>query len=89
MEPGTMKELIRYIATQLVDQPDAARGAGMPEGQVFWTVERGAAAQWLRERVEPGDAVLVKGSRGVRLEEVAEALDTWVATRAAEPAIAT
>ena len=68
---------------------DAARGAGMPEGQVFWTVERGAAAQWLRERVEPGDAVLVKGSRGVRLEEVAEALDTWVATRAAEPAIAT
>ena len=25
MEPGTMKELSRYIATQLVDQPDAVK----------------------------------------------------------------
>ncbi len=33
-----------------------------------------AAVAWLRERVGPGDAVLVKASRGSRLERVAEAL---------------
>ena len=29
-----------------------------------------AAGEWLREHLEPGDAVLLKGSRGVRLERV-------------------
>jgi UDP-N-acetylmuramoyl-tripeptide--D-alanyl-D-alanine ligase len=33
-----------------------------------------AAVAWLRERVGPGDAVLVKASRGARLERVADAL---------------
>jgi UDP-N-acetylmuramoyl-tripeptide--D-alanyl-D-alanine ligase len=33
-----------------------------------------AAAELLRARLEPGDTVLVKGSRGVALERVAEAL---------------
>jgi len=67
---------------------DAALDAGMaPEG-VFWTTDRIAAAQWLRERVGPGDAVLVKGSRGVQLEEVAEALEGWAAARQPEPALA-
>jgi UDP-N-acetylmuramoyl-tripeptide--D-alanyl-D-alanine ligase len=34
-----------------------------------------AAASLLRERLEPGDTVLVKGSRGVALEQVAEELE--------------
>jgi UDP-N-acetylmuramoyl-tripeptide--D-alanyl-D-alanine ligase len=33
-----------------------------------------AAVQLLRDEVEPGDVVLVKGSRAVGLEAVAEAL---------------
>ena len=33
-----------------------------------------AAVAWLREHVEPGDVVLVKASRGARLDEVADAL---------------
>ncbi|TCI99753.1 UDP-N-acetylmuramoyl-tripeptide--D-alanyl-D-alanine ligase [Aeromicrobium sp. IC_218] len=35
-----------------------------------------AAVAWLRDRVGPGDAVLVKASRGSRLERVADALLT-------------
>ena len=32
------------------------------------------AGEWLKREIEPGDAVLIKGSRGVRLER---ALDLW------------
>ncbi len=35
-----------------------------------------SAGQWLRENLQPGDAVLVKGSRGVHLERAIEALTT-------------
>ncbi len=34
-----------------------------------------AAGQWLKQEIEPGDAVLLKASRGVRLER---ALDVWM-----------
>jgi UDP-N-acetylmuramoyl-tripeptide--D-alanyl-D-alanine ligase len=33
-----------------------------------------AAGQWLKQHLQPGDAVLVKGSRGVRLERAIAAL---------------
>jgi UDP-N-acetylmuramoyl-tripeptide--D-alanyl-D-alanine ligase len=33
-----------------------------------------AAGRWLKQNIEPGDAVLVKGSRGVHLERIIEAL---------------
>ena len=52
----------------------------------IWTTDRAVASQWLRARLAPGDAVLFKGSRGVRLEEVAEALESWMATHQASGA---
>jgi UDP-N-acetylmuramoyl-tripeptide--D-alanyl-D-alanine ligase len=33
-----------------------------------------SAGRWLRNRLRPGDVVLVKGSRGVHLERAIEAL---------------
>jgi UDP-N-acetylmuramoyl-tripeptide--D-alanyl-D-alanine ligase len=44
------------------------------EGQSYAVADAGEAATLLPEVLEPGDAVLVKGSRGVGLEVVAEAL---------------
>ncbi|HEV2133673.1 MAG TPA: UDP-N-acetylmuramoyl-tripeptide--D-alanyl-D-alanine ligase [Terracidiphilus sp.] len=35
-----------------------------------------AAGQWMRQNLQPGDVVLVKGSRGVHLEKAIEALQT-------------
>jgi len=67
---------------------EAAREAGMPPDQVCWTTDRRAAAQWLRERVGPGDAVLFKASRGMELEEVAERLERWTQAERPEPALA-
>lgn len=52
---------------------EAAHSAGV-ETHFFETPQ--AAGQWLRESVRAGDAVLLKASRGVRLEQ---ALETWQA----------
>jgi len=51
--------------------------AGLPLGQVFWTLENTEAAEWLTRRLGEGDTVLVKGSRAMRLEEVADAVANW------------
>jgi UDP-N-acetylmuramoyl-tripeptide--D-alanyl-D-alanine ligase len=48
-----------------------ADGAG---GRGLFLADNGAAAAWLRGEVAAGDVVLVKASRGARLDEVAAAL---------------
>jgi UDP-N-acetylmuramoyl-tripeptide--D-alanyl-D-alanine ligase len=40
----------------------------------MWVPDVAAAVALLRDEVEPGDVVLVKGSRAVGLEQVADAL---------------
>lgn len=48
-----------------------ADGAG---GRAVVLADNGAAVDWLRDRLTDGDVVLVKASRGARLDEVAAAL---------------
>ncbi len=52
----------------------AARAAGMPEGAVHLVPDAEAAARLLERLLEPGDVVLVKGSRGVELDRTVDAL---------------
>lgn len=51
----------------------AACAGGVPS---LFLPDAEAAGQWLRQNLEPGDVVLVKGSRGVHLERALEALQT-------------
>ena len=51
---------------------EAARGLGLAEAQHALTFEDTVAV--LLKRLAPGDAVLVKGSRGMRMERVVDAL---------------
>ena len=51
---------------------DAAREAGLAESHHAVTFEDTVAH--LLKRLSPGDAVLVKGSRGMRMERVVDAL---------------
>jgi len=46
-------------------------------GEHLHAADAVAAAALLRERLAPGDTVLVKGSRGIALERVAEELAAW------------
>lgn len=61
---------IRGAAKHLVD---AARGAGLGAGAAYFFDDPNAAGQWLRDVARPGDALLFKGSRGVRVELALEA----------------
>jgi UDP-N-acetylmuramoyl-tripeptide--D-alanyl-D-alanine ligase len=60
---------VRGLATDLID---GAAAGGL--GAVEFAADSESAGKMLAEIIRPGDAVLVKGSRGVRTEKVIEAL---------------
>jgi UDP-N-acetylmuramoyl-tripeptide--D-alanyl-D-alanine ligase len=51
-----------------------AQEAGQPPARTKFFKDSQGAAAFLREFIEPGDIILVKGSRGVRMERIVEAL---------------
>jgi len=53
---------------------EGARAAGLPAADLVHAEEIAPLAVWVRERLAPGDVLLVKGSRGMRLERLVEAL---------------
>jgi UDP-N-acetylmuramoyl-tripeptide--D-alanyl-D-alanine ligase len=53
---------------------DAAVEAGMPAADALATEDLAALAAFVRERLRPGDVLLVKASRGMMLERLVEAL---------------
>jgi UDP-N-acetylmuramoyl-tripeptide--D-alanyl-D-alanine ligase len=59
------------LAAEIVE---GAREAGIPTGSLHHFESAPEAIEALDRIVRPGDAVLVKASRGVRLEAVVDAL---------------
>ena len=53
-----------------------AVAAGMPDTQVHFFTEINPAIDFIYRKVQPGDLVLIKGSRGVHLEKMVQALRT-------------
>ncbi|MGB9803679.1 UDP-N-acetylmuramoyl-tripeptide--D-alanyl-D-alanine ligase, partial [Desulfofundulus sp.] len=53
---------------------DGALEAGMSGRCIFRCLSRSEAARILKDLVQPGDVVLIKGSRGMRMEEIVQAL---------------
>ena len=60
-----------------------AIAAGMSPGRVRFFDDAAKAAEFLAEMIEPGDLLLVKGSRGVKMERVVETLSARYALASA------
>src|SRR6266567_8973801 len=58
-------------ASQIVE---GAVGAGLPRGRTKFFATPQEAAEFLETLVTPGDLLLVKGSRGVKMEQIVDAL---------------
>jgi UDP-N-acetylmuramoyl-tripeptide--D-alanyl-D-alanine ligase len=61
----------------------AAQAAGLDASKIVHMPDSSAAAATLPEQLRDGDLVLLKGSRGIRLERVAEAIAQRLAPRQA------
>jgi UDP-N-acetylmuramoyl-tripeptide--D-alanyl-D-alanine ligase len=62
---GAAREIVR-----------AALAAGVPESQSRFFDDVGSAAEYVAREMHKGDLVLVKGSRGVHMEKIVQALRT-------------
>jgi UDP-N-acetylmuramoyl-tripeptide--D-alanyl-D-alanine ligase len=58
-------------ASQIVE---GAAAAGIPRDRLKFFASSSDAAQFLQQQLQPGDLLLVKGSRGVKMERIVEAL---------------
>lgn len=53
---------------------DGAKNAGMPEDRVFVFAKSPEAGLFIQEKLKAGDAVLIKGSQGARMEKITKEL---------------
>ena len=67
-------DLLAAVGPEAKKTAQAARKHGLPSKRVAWFEDAVEAADWLKNRVRPYDRVLVKGSRGMRMERIVERL---------------
>ncbi|RJO68652.1 MAG: UDP-N-acetylmuramoyl-tripeptide--D-alanyl-D-alanine ligase [Myxococcales bacterium] len=67
-------DLLGAFGRFAVEVAEGARRAGMPEERIFCSDDWSCFAAAVDGRVRPGGAVLVKGSRGMRMERAIDAL---------------
>src|SRR5215467_2939174 len=72
-ESGTIDWVVG-VAGEAARLVEGAVDAGLAPGHAKWFPTSEEAADFLRDLLGPGDLLLVKGSRGVRMERVVEAL---------------
>lgn len=51
-----------------------AERAGLPADRISWFGSTGRAAKWLRDQARPHDRILIKGSRGMHMEQIVAAM---------------
>jgi UDP-N-acetylmuramoyl-tripeptide--D-alanyl-D-alanine ligase len=64
--------IVITFGTQAKQIGQGAHEAGMPKDRIFEAPTHADAAQLLRKLSRPGDMVLIKGSRGMKMEKILE-----------------
>jgi UDP-N-acetylmuramoyl-tripeptide--D-alanyl-D-alanine ligase len=67
-------DIVAFFGPRTVGAFEAAKTAGLFADMATHVIEVEALLAWLKPRLRAGDTVLVKGSRGMKLERVVEAL---------------
>ncbi|MBV8085154.1 MAG: UDP-N-acetylmuramoyl-tripeptide--D-alanyl-D-alanine ligase [Chloroflexi bacterium] len=67
---ASLADLLVTVGEEALLIADGARSAGLPPDHVFATVQPSEAVDFLRGRLQPGDYLLVKGSRAMGLEVI-------------------
>jgi UDP-N-acetylmuramoyl-tripeptide--D-alanyl-D-alanine ligase len=65
-------DLLAAVGLESKATSTAAEKAGLPKSKVFWFPETGLVADWLCRVIRPHDLVLIKGSRGMRMERIVD-----------------
>lgn len=71
---------IHYLFTVGPRAKDIARGAketGMNKDRIFEFSDNLSCGKFLQEKMEPDDVILVKGSRGMRMEEIIQEIENY------------
>ena len=63
-------DLLILVGQEMKIAAEECKRIGVPSENIFWFADSKEAARKAKEIVKPGDLILVKGSRGVHLEEV-------------------
>lgn len=69
-EAAGVANLLITVGNRAVDIAVGARAAGLTSSQIVECATTGEASSVLEDTIEDGDVILVKGSRGMRMEEI-------------------
>ena len=71
---GSPVQLLVTVGAEAAKMAEAALAAGIAEDSVVIYETNSQAIKYLREIFTVGDVALIKGSRGMKMEEIVEAL---------------
>ena len=67
-------DILLTVGVMSLHTGEGAKEAGMSEDAVFSFADNQSAIEWLKANLKAGDALLVKGSHGMHMEEIGKAL---------------
>ncbi len=71
-EAAEVADVLVTVGFRARDIAEGALNEGMPESTIFQFEDAAAAGKFLEERMEKGDAILIKGSQSMRMERAVE-----------------